>query len=90
MILTKIATNKTVSFFLFDENQEEEYFNEVCPLCQDADCNDNCIVPFPINGIECYDCNGKGRLKFLVQPADLGESYWVITACGICDGVGLL
>lgn len=90
MILTKVATGRTVNFFLFDENQEAEYFNEVCSLCSDAECNDDCVIPFPVNGIECEDCNGTGRLKFLMQPADGGETYFVITQCGICDGIGLV
>lgn len=90
MMLTKVATGKTVDFFLFDEAQETEYFNGVCAFCHDPECKDDCVIPFPINGIECEDCNGEGRLKFLMQPADCGESYFIITQCGVCDGIGIV
>lgn len=89
-MLTKVATGKTINFFLFNKGQEAEYFSELCQFCYDEDCNDNCVIPFPVNAVECEDCNGLGRLKFYVQPADQGECYWVITLCGICDGIGLV
>lgn len=89
--LTKIATKATPDFFIFDYlTQEDEYFAETCQFCFDEDCNDDCVVPFPINGAECDGCFGKGRIKFLMQPDDNGETYYVITLCGFCDGVGLV
>lgn len=89
-VLTKIATKATPDFFIFAGGQEEEYFSEICQFCFDEDCNDNCVVPFPVNGVECEHCNGQGRIKFLMKPADNGESYFVITLCGMCDGIGLV
>lgn len=90
-MLTKIATGKRPEFFIFDYlTQEDDHFAEACQFCLDVDCNDDCVIPFPVNGVECDGCNGKGRIKFLMQPADKGETYYVITHCGFCDGIGLV
>lgn len=88
-MLTKIATGNT-NHFTINAEQLDDYLYSLCTVCHDEDCNYDCQVPFPINGEECIDCTGAGRLKFFVRPTDNGEAYWVITKCGMCDGIGLV
>lgn len=89
-VLTKIATGKTPTFKLFSSLEEEKaYWLTVCAFCKDEDCNDDCIFTIA-NCVDCDSCNGKGRIKFLMRPEDKGEAYWVITSCGMCDGIGLV
>lgn len=91
MILTKISTGPKPEFFLFTNlAQEDDYFVEICGFCQSPECMDDCVIPFPISGHSCEGCEGQGRIKFLMQPADNGESYYVITQCGFCDGIGIV
>lgn len=89
-VLTKIATRHAVDFQIFrTENEEMDYLNTLCPFCNSADCNDGCVFTVA-NAEDCDSCNGKGLIKFLMQPADKGETYFVITECGMCDGIGLI
>lgn len=90
MILTKIATGPRPDFRLFKTlADEDDYFIDICGFCHDPECNDDCVIPFPINGTDCNMCD-KGLIKFLAQPGDGGESYYVITQCGFCNGIGLI
>lgn len=88
-MLTKIATHTDPEFYLFTTREEEEsYWAEICPLCQERDCNDDCVIVAP-NCEECPECYGMGRIKFTVNRG-FPDAYFVITKCGICDGLGLI
>lgn len=87
-MLTKIATD-TPEFYLFTSRDEEmAYWDEICPLCHTRACNDDCVFVVS-NAVECDDCRGLGRIKFIVRRG-YPDAYSVITKCGICDGVGLV
>jgi DnaJ-class molecular chaperone len=88
-MITKIATHKEPEFYLFETTAEEEsYWEEICSLCNNRDCNDDCIFITP-GAVECEDCNGKGRLKFIVNRG-YPDAYAIVTKCGMCDGLGLI
>lgn len=87
MTLTKIATTDAPEFYLFETTTEElAYWEEICTYCEQRDCNEDCIL-IPANAVKCDDCNGQGRIKFTVNRPD---AYFVITKCGMCEGIGLV
>ena len=89
-VLTKISTRHAVDFQIFNSEAEEmEYLSSLCAFCNSADCNDDCVFVVS-NAVDCDGCNGRGLIKFLMRPADKGETYFVITECGFCNGIGLV
>jgi hypothetical protein len=91
MLMTKITTHNVPEFKMFETMEEEEaYWDEICPICNNRDCNDDCI--FMVAGlIDCDDCNGKGLIKFVHRPSgDDLDAYYIITSCGMCNGIGLV
>lgn len=88
-MITKIATHTEPEFFLFTSTEEEEsYWLEICPCCNNRDCNDDCVFIVP-GSHECPECYGKGRIRFMVRR-NYPDAYFVITACGNCEGIGLV
>ncbi len=89
-VLTKVAIKNNVEFYIFNEGQEKDYLLSLCSYCHSEECNEDCIVTVP-GAVACDSCDGAGLIKFYMRnPSDGGESYFVITQCGYCNGIGLV
>lgn len=88
---TKVATHKTPEYHYFYTTDEEEvYWESICSICFDRDCEDDCIL-YLVPGLEdCKHCEAKGIVTFLHYPGQMVAPYNVITICGMCDGLGLV
>lgn len=87
-MISKVATHKKPEMILFkNKDHELDYWDSLCSLCYDRECEETCILMVP--GLEdCEACNGTGRVRFRVRPVDR-PYYECITLCGYCEGVGM-
>lgn len=86
-MLYKIATHKEPEYLEFEYYMEQEhYWAEICRVCHDKDCDGLCVILIP-GRFECGDCWGEGRIKFLMNR-NMPDEYYVITVCGMCEGLG--